>query len=51
VANDVERLGAGRRLLRNVPHLGKMLGDLRILDAGDELQLDCERAALRSCST
>src|SRR5829696_3255627 len=28
-------------------HKGKMLGDLRILDAGDELLLDCERVALQ----
>jgi folate-binding protein YgfZ len=26
---------------------GKMLGDLRLLDAGDELLLDCERVALQ----
>jgi tRNA-modifying protein YgfZ len=26
---------------------GKMLGDLRVLDAGDELLLDCERVALQ----
>ena len=28
-------------------HKGKMLGDLRVLDTGDELLLDCERVALQ----
>jgi folate-binding protein YgfZ len=28
-------------------HKGKMLGDLRILDRGDELHLDCERVSLQ----
>ena len=28
-------------------HKGKMLGDLRVFDLGDELLLDCERVALQ----
>jgi tRNA-modifying protein YgfZ len=48
VTQDVEGLepghGAYAAFLTNK---GKMLGDLRILDAGDELLLDCERPALQ----
>jgi folate-binding protein YgfZ len=48
VSNDVEalRMGTGcyAALLTNK---GKMLGDLRVLDAGDELLLDTERVALQ----
>ena len=47
VTNDVERLTEGTGCYSAfLTHKGKMLGDLRILDAGDELLLDCERVAL-----
>ena len=48
VSNDVEALvpGAGCYAAFLTPK-GKMLGDLRILDAGDELLLDTERVALQ----
>jgi folate-binding protein YgfZ len=48
VSNDVERLveGEGCYAAFLTPK-GKMLGDVRILDAGDELLLDTERAALQ----
>ncbi len=48
VTNDVEALKPGRGCYAAfLTHKGKMLGDLRILDAGDELLLDCERIALQ----
>ena len=48
VTNDVEALVPGTGLYAAfLTHKGKMLGDLRILDAGDELLLDCERSALQ----
>src|ERR671916_1170667 len=48
VTNDVERLEPGSGCYAAfLTHKGKMLGDLRILDAGDELLLDCERVALQ----
>jgi len=48
VTNDVEALAPGRGLYAAfLTHKGKMLGDLRILDAGDELLVDCERLALQ----
>jgi tRNA-modifying protein YgfZ len=49
VSNDVEALvdGTGCYAAFLTPK-GKMLGDLRILDAGDELLLDTERVALQS---
>jgi folate-binding protein YgfZ len=48
VTNDVEALEPGRGCYAAVlTHKGKMLGDLRILDVGDELLLDCERVALQ----
>lgn len=48
VSNDVEGLEPGRGCYAAfLTHKGKMLGDLRILDAGDELLLDCERSALQ----
>jgi tRNA-modifying protein YgfZ len=49
VTNDVEALvpGAGCYAAFLTPK-GKMLGDLRILDAGDELLLDTERIALQA---
>ena len=48
VSNDVEALtpGAGCYAAFLTPK-GKMLGDLRVLDAGDELLLDTERVALQ----
>jgi folate-binding protein YgfZ len=48
VSNDVEALlpGAGCYAAFLTPK-GKMLGDLRILDADDELLLDTERSALQ----
>lgn len=48
VTNDVESLspGSGCYAAFLTPK-GKMLGDLRILDTGDELLLDTERAALQ----
>jgi len=48
VSNDVESLtsGAGCYAAFLTPK-GKMLGDLRILDTGDELLLDTERVALQ----
>ena len=48
VTNDVESLtpGTGCYAAFLTPK-GKMLGDLRILDAGAELLLDTERAALQ----
>jgi tRNA-modifying protein YgfZ len=48
VTNDVEGLEPGAGCYAAfLTHKGKMLGDLRILDAGDELLLDCERVALQ----
>src|ERR671916_16243 len=48
VTNDVEGLAPGSGCYAAfLTHKGKMLGDLRILDAGDELLLDCERVALQ----
>ncbi len=48
VSNDVEALtpGTGCYAAFLTPK-GKMLGDLRVLDAGDELLLDTERVALQ----
>jgi folate-binding protein YgfZ len=48
VTNDIEALvpGTGCYAAFLTPK-GKMLGDLRILDAGDELLLDTERVALQ----
>ena len=49
VSNDVEALGAGTGLYATfLTPKGKMLGDLRVLDLGDELWLDTERAALQA---
>ena len=48
VTNDVEALEAGRGCYAAfLTHKGKMLGDLRILDLGNELLLDTERVALQ----
>ena len=52
VTNDVEGLEPGGGCYAAfLTHKGKMLGDLRILDTGDELLLDCERAALQDLFT
>lgn len=49
VTNDVEGLSPGRGCYATfLTPKGKMLGDLRILDAGDELLLDTERVALQT---
>lgn len=49
VTNDVEGLAAGRGCYAALlSPKGKMLGDLRILDAGAELLLDVERSALQA---
>jgi folate-binding protein YgfZ len=48
VTNDVEGLQAGHGCYAAfLTHKGKMQGDLRILDLGDELWLDTERPALQ----
>jgi folate-binding protein YgfZ len=48
VSNDVEALVRGRGCYATfLTPKGKMLGDLRILDTGDELWLDTERVALQ----
>ncbi len=52
VTNDVEALTDGSGCYAAfLTHKGKMLGDLRILDTGDELLLDCERVALQELFT
>ena len=48
VTNDIEGLDAGRGCYAAfLTHKGKMLGDLRVLDVGDELLLDTERSTLQ----
>ena len=48
VSNDVEGLAVGEGCYAALlTPKGKMLGDVRILDAGDELLLDTERVALQ----
>jgi tRNA-modifying protein YgfZ len=48
VTQDVEGLTPGTGAYAAfLTHKGKMLGDLRILDRGNELHLDCERVALQ----
>ena len=48
VTNDVEGLEPGHGCYAAfLTHKGKMLGDLRVLDAGGEVLLDCERSALQ----
>ena len=48
VSNDIEGLTPGRGCYAAfLTHKGKMLGDLRVLDLGDELRLDSERVALQ----
>jgi folate-binding protein YgfZ len=52
VTNDVLALEPGRGCYAAfLDHKGKMLGDMRILDAGDELALDTERVALQELFT
>lgn len=49
VTNDVEALTPGSGCYAAIlSQKGKMLGDLRILDVGDELLLDTERSALQA---
>src|SRR3954468_7850971 len=48
VTNDILGLTPGRGCYAAfLTHKGKMLGDLRVFDLGDELLLDCERVALQ----
>src|SRR5918999_2774798 len=48
VTNDIEGLEPGRGCYAAfLTPKGKMLGDLRVLDLGDELLLSCERVALQ----
>jgi folate-binding protein YgfZ len=48
VTNDIESLTSGEGCYAAfLTPKGKMLGDLRVLDAGDELLLDTERIALQ----
>src|SRR3954468_14761920 len=48
VTNDIEGLEPGRGCYAAfLTHKGKMLGDLRVLDLGDELLLDTERSRLQ----
>jgi folate-binding protein YgfZ len=48
VTNDIEGLEPGHGCYAAfLTHKGKMLGDLRVLDLGDELLLDTERATLQ----
>ena len=49
VTNDITALEPGGGCYAAfLTHKGKMLGDLRVLDAGDELLLDTERVALQA---
>jgi len=49
VTNDVEALTLGAGCYAAfLTHKGRMLGDLRVLDLGDELWLDTERVALQA---
>jgi tRNA-modifying protein YgfZ len=48
VTNDILGLQAGRGCYAAfLTHKGKMLGDMRVFDLGDELLLDCERPVLQ----
>jgi tRNA-modifying protein YgfZ len=48
VTQDVEALTPGTGAYAAfLSHKGKMQGDMRVLDTGDELLLDCERGALQ----
>jgi tRNA-modifying protein YgfZ len=49
VSNDIEALSSGSGCYAAfLTPKGKMLGDLRVLDVGDELLLDTERVALQA---
>src|SRR5881409_3845190 len=49
VTSDVESLTPGHgQYAALLTHKGKMLADLRVLDLGDELWLDTERAGLQA---
>src|SRR3954468_6874777 len=49
VSQDIESLTPGHGAYAAfLTHKGKMLGDLRVLDLGDELWLDTERVALQA---
>ncbi len=48
VTNDILGLTPGHGCYAAfLTHKGKMLGDLRVFDLGDELLLDCERVVLQ----
>jgi len=48
VTNDILGLTPGRGCYAAfLTHKGKMLGDMRVFDLGDELLIDCERVALQ----
>jgi tRNA-modifying protein YgfZ len=48
VTNDILGLEPGKGCYAAfLTHKGKMLGDLRVFDLGDELLIDCERVALQ----
>jgi folate-binding protein YgfZ len=48
VTNDILALTPGHGCYAAfLTHKGKMLGDMRVLDVGDELLLDCERVVLQ----
>lgn len=48
VTNDILGLEPGKGCYAAfLTHKGKMLGDMRVFDLGDELLLDCERVALQ----
>jgi folate-binding protein YgfZ len=48
VTNDIEGLAPGSGCYAAfLTHKGKMRGDMRVFDLGDELLLDCERVALQ----
>src|SRR3954470_982557 len=48
VTNDIVGLTPGRGCYAAfLTHKGKMLGDMRVFDLGDELLLDCERMVLQ----
>ena len=52
VTNDIVGLEPGKGCYAAfLTHKGKMRGDLRVLDLGDELFLDCERTALQDLFT
>ncbi len=52
LTNDVEALTPGKGLYAAfLTHKGKMLGDVRVLDLGDELLLDTERVGLQELFT